>query len=78
MAYRIPKRMFEDSGFVDPEASYYVYLDNVVSTKKQDIKTMVDQGRYFFIFAPPKAGRQPSGLAFGNNCIKIKRMWLSC
>jgi hypothetical protein len=34
-----------------------VPLDNVYNTKKQDIKTMVDRGRYFSIFAPRQSGK---------------------
>jgi len=55
--YRKPKRFFEDSGTVNPESAYYVHLDNVSNTKKQDIKTMVDLGRYFSIFAPRQSGK---------------------
>ncbi|MCX6581920.1 MAG: AAA-like domain-containing protein [Candidatus Aminicenantes bacterium] len=55
--YRKPLRFFEDSGIVNPEASYCVSLDNVVNTKNQDIKTMVDLGRYFSIFAPRQSGK---------------------
>ncbi|UCH93863.1 MAG: AAA-like domain-containing protein [Candidatus Aminicenantes bacterium] len=57
MTYQTPKRFFEDSGTVNPEESYYVPLDNVYNTKKQDIKTMVDRGRYFSIFAPRQSGK---------------------
>ncbi|MBW1676216.1 MAG: hypothetical protein JRF30_06745 [Deltaproteobacteria bacterium] len=45
MDYRKPKRIFEDSGTVDPIRSYHVQLENVVNTKNQDLKTMVDHGR---------------------------------
>ncbi len=57
VTYRKPKRTFENSGIVNPEASYYVLLENVVNTNKQDIKTMVDKGRYFSIFAPRQSGK---------------------
>ncbi len=57
MIYRKPKRMFEKSGTVDPEMSYYVPLENVVNTDNQDIKTMIDRGRYFSIFAPRQSGK---------------------
>ena len=57
MIYRKPKRMFEKSGTVDPETSYYVPLENVVNTDNQDIKTMIDRGRYFSIFAPRQSGK---------------------
>jgi hypothetical protein len=57
MKYRKPKRIFEDSGSVNPEQSYYVPLENVTNTKNQDIKTMVDLGRYFSIFAPRQSGK---------------------
>ena len=57
MNYRKPKRIFEDSGTVDPKMSYHVELENVVNTKNQDIKTMVDMGRYFSIFAPRQSGK---------------------
>ena len=49
--------MFEDSGTVDPRMSYHVELENVANTKNQDIKTMVDLGRYFSIFAPRQSGK---------------------
>jgi len=55
--YQKPKRFFEKSGTVDPEASYYVPLENVVNPDNQDIKTMVDRGRYFSIFAPRQSGK---------------------
>jgi len=55
--YHKPKRFFEKSGAVDPEASYYVPLDNVVNSDNQDIKTMIDRGRYFSIFAPRQSGK---------------------
>lgn len=55
--FQKPKRFFEKSGSVDPEASYYVPLENVVNPDKQDIKTMVDRGRYFSIFSPRQSGK---------------------
>ncbi|UCH97226.1 MAG: hypothetical protein JSV88_10350 [Candidatus Aminicenantes bacterium] len=55
--YRKPKRFFEKSGNVDPEMSYYVPLENVVNKDKQDMKTMIDRGRYFSIFAPRQSGK---------------------
>jgi hypothetical protein len=57
MLYRKPERTFENSGAVNPESSYYVPLENVVNTDNQDIKTMVDRGRYFSIFAPRQSGK---------------------
>jgi hypothetical protein len=57
MVYRKPKRTFEKSGVVNPEASYYVPLENVVNTDNQDMKTMVDLGRFFSIFAPRQSGK---------------------
>ena len=48
-SYNKPKRYFEKSGVVDPKASYYVPLENVTNMDNQDIKTMVDLGRYFSI-----------------------------
>ena len=55
--YNKPKRYFEKSGVVDPKASYYVPLENVTNMDNQDIKTMVDYGRYFSIFAPRQSGK---------------------
>jgi len=55
--YREPKRIFESSGFVNPEGAYHVRLDNVTNTYKQDIKTMIDLGRYFSMFAPRQSGK---------------------
>ncbi|CAN2043532.1 Toll-Interleukin receptor domain protein [Candidatus Magnetomoraceae bacterium gMMP-1] len=57
MNYIKPKRSFENSGLVDPAMSYHVQLENVVNTTNQDIKTMVDMGRYFSIFAPRQSGK---------------------
>ncbi|MCP4157325.1 MAG: hypothetical protein GY757_56970 [bacterium] len=55
--YRKPVRTFEKSGVVNPKTSYYVSLDNVVNSDNQDIKTMVNLGRYFSIFAPRQSGK---------------------
>jgi hypothetical protein len=55
--YRKPKRIFENSGSVDSREAYYVLLENVVNTMNQDIKTMIDKGRYFSIFAPRQSGK---------------------
>ncbi len=57
MKYRKPKRFFEDTGAVDPETAYHVELENVVNARNQDLKTMVDLGRYFSIFAPRQSGK---------------------
>jgi hypothetical protein len=55
--YRKPKRIFENSGLVDPKEAYYVPLDNITNTRGQDMKTMIDRGRYFSIFAPRQSGK---------------------
>jgi hypothetical protein len=55
--YKKPKRIFEASGEVKVEESYYVPLDSVTNTNKQDMKTMIDRGRYFSIFAPRQSGK---------------------
>ncbi len=57
ISYREPLRLFEKSGPVDPEFHYYVPLDNVTNTDHQDIKTMLNRGRYFSIFAPRQSGK---------------------
>lgn len=57
MIYRKPKRTFERAGAVNPEMSYYVPLENVTNKDKQDIQTMVNQGKYFSIFAPRQSGK---------------------
>ncbi len=57
MNYKKPKRHFEKSGAVDRGVSYYVPLENVTNMDKQDIKTMVDLGRYFSVFAPRQSGK---------------------
>ena len=57
MNYKKQKRYFEKSGVVDPSASYHVPLQNVTNMDNQDIKTMVDLGRYFSIFAPRQSGK---------------------
>ncbi len=55
--YRKPTRNFENSGHVNPRLSYYVSLENVTNTTRQDIQTMIDRGRYFSIFAPRQSGK---------------------
>jgi len=57
MEYKKPKLIFEKSGFVNPEISYYIPLENVTNMDKHDMKTMVDHGRYFSIFAPRQSGK---------------------
>jgi hypothetical protein len=57
MIYIKPKRIFEGSGLVKPEESYYVPIENVTNKNKQDIQTMIDRGRYFSIFAPRQSGK---------------------
>ncbi len=57
MTYMKPKKFFEDSGLVDPAHSYHVNLENVINTRGQDMRTMVDLGRYFSIFAPRQSGK---------------------
>ena len=57
MEYKKPRRIFEDSGLVDPVGAYHVNIEKVLNTKGQDIKTMVDLGRYFSIFAPRQSGK---------------------
>ncbi len=55
--YEKSARFFEDAGMVDPGSAYHVDLDHVLNTKGQHIKTMVDMGRYFSIFAPRQSGK---------------------
>ncbi|HLP48234.1 MAG TPA: AAA-like domain-containing protein [Candidatus Kapabacteria bacterium] len=55
--FRKPKRIFEDSGAVNPAEAYFTFLDHVTNTKNQDIQTMIDKGRYFSIFAPRQSGK---------------------
>lgn len=55
--FKKPKRFFETSGTVNPQYAYSVTLDNVTSTLNQDLKTMIDLGRYFSIFAPRQSGK---------------------
>ena len=55
--YQKPRRTFEKSGLVNPEQSFHVYLENVTNTDNEDIRTMVDKGRYFTIFAPRQSGK---------------------
>ena len=70
MNYRKPKRFFEKSGVVDPDASYYVEIENITNTDNQDIKTIVDLGRYFSIFAPRQSGKTTF---FESFCSQLKK-----
>ncbi|CAN2043536.1 Toll-Interleukin receptor domain protein [Candidatus Magnetomoraceae bacterium gMMP-1] len=69
MNYIKPRRSFENSGLVVPAMSYHVQLENVVNTTNQDIKTMVDMGRYFSIFAPRQSGKTTF---FHDFCVRIE------
>jgi hypothetical protein len=55
--FQKPVKFFEEQGFVSPTNSYFVPFDNVVNTKNQDMKTMVNLGRYFSIYAPRQSGK---------------------
>ncbi|MBW2742335.1 MAG: hypothetical protein LWX54_15815 [Deltaproteobacteria bacterium] len=50
--------------------SYHIKLENVVNTKNQDIKTMVDLGRYFSIFAPRESGKTTFFEGFCHELVK--------
>ncbi|KPA14668.1 ATPase AAA [Candidatus Magnetomorum sp. HK-1] len=56
-SYQKPIRFFEEQGVVSPKHCYFISLENVVNTKNQNIKTMVNIGRYFTIFAPRQSGK---------------------
>jgi len=70
MNYQPPKRIFEDTGYVDPENSYHVHIENVVNRHNQDLKTMVDHGRYFSIFAPRQSGKTTFFMTFAKELEK--------
>ncbi|KPA17200.1 Toll-Interleukin receptor domain protein [Candidatus Magnetomorum sp. HK-1] len=55
--YEKPLRRFENSGLVIPNQSFHVYLENVTNTANENIRAMVDRGRYFTIFAPRQSGK---------------------
>lgn len=55
--YQKPKRRFENSGWVIPDDSYHVILENVTNTENENIRKMVNKGRYFTIFAPRQSGK---------------------
>lgn len=57
MTYKKPERFFEGAGVVIPEEAYYVPLENVTNTNKQDIRAMIDRSRFFSIFAPRQSGK---------------------
>jgi hypothetical protein len=64
MNYQPPKRIFEDTGYVNPEISYHVHIENVVNRHNQNLKTMVDYGRYFSLFAPRQSGKTTFFMTF--------------
>jgi len=68
--YQKPKRTFEKSGPVIPDQSFHVYLDNVTNTDNEDIRTMIDKGRYFTIFAPRQSGKTTF---FSNFCSLLEK-----
>lgn len=84
MKFNPPKRIFEDTGYVDPEKSYHVHIENVVNRHNQDLKTMVDHGRYFSIFAPRQSGKTTFFRSFAkelesnSNYIFIRMSFENC
>ncbi len=70
LEYREQRRIFEDTGTVDPKIAYHVELENVTGVRKLDLKTMVDMGRYFTIFAPRQSGKTTF---FENFCAKLEK-----
>jgi hypothetical protein len=78
MNYQPPKRIFENTGYVDPENHTIVNIENVVNSHNQDLKTMVDHGRYFSIFAPRQSGKTTFFMTFFNGIWKkIQTIFLS-
>jgi len=67
MKYQKPKRRFERTGFVNPEKSYYVQIEDVKNADNDDMKTMVDKSRYFSIFAPRQSGKTTFFKAFARD-----------
>jgi len=70
MNYQPPKRRFESTGYVNPKTAYYVPLENVTNADKEDMKTMVDHGRYFSIFAPRQSGKTTFFMTFAKELEK--------
>ncbi len=70
MHYQKTIRYFEKTGNVDPAVSYYVTLDNVTNTDNLPLQTMVEQGRYFTIFAPRQSGKTTF---FENFCQELEK-----
>lgn len=66
-------RIFESSGLVNPKSAYYIELGNVTNTNDQDMKTMVDHGRYFSIFAPRQSGKTTFLTAFCHQLHQDKK-----
>ena len=77
MNYRKPKRYFEKSGVVDPNASYYVELENITNTNNQDIKTMVDLEGTSPYLHPGRAARPHSLRAFAASLKHTPHIFLS-
>jgi hypothetical protein len=65
--------IYEKSGLVDPSASYNVQLENVTNMDNLDLKTMVDGGRYFSIFAPRQSGKTTFFKGF---CLELKKIFI--
>ena len=57
MNYQPPKRRFESKSYVNPKTAYYVPLEIVTHTYDNDIKTLVDRGQNFSVFAPVGSGK---------------------
>jgi len=55
--YQKPERTFGRLGAINIQHSYYVTLEHVKNQDGQDMKTLVNNGRYFSIFAPRQSGK---------------------
>ena len=77
MNYKKPKRIFEDSGTVDPKMSYHVELENVVNTKNRLSKPWLTWEDTFQFLLPGKAARLLFLKIFAMNLKKILPMWPS-
>jgi hypothetical protein len=76
--YREPKRRFETAGTISPAESYFVDRKEIISEEGEEIRSLIDNHRFFTIYAPRQTGKTTlinelcDKLNQGKNRIAIK------
>ena len=55
--YQEPKRRFETAGTINPAESYFVDRKQIISEEGEEIRSLIDNHRFFTIYAPRQTGK---------------------